>query len=145
MKYSKTFFLILIGIYYLIQLRGFLTNDYSLKYNIFRSSDIIKLTQEHPSMPGWKYQFISTIINSCVETKQIDTIFISNENYEKKEINLLFNYYSKKYKFLFSDSTLNIKYLDSSICYSYWLKHRYIAKWHIGNNTIYFKHGTQEL
>lgn len=139
MKHLRIPFLTLLLIYCALQFRSFLLEDYSSEYQIYKKTDIQKLTQEHPSMPAWRFQFISTIINS-VDSERIDTIFIAHENYNDEAIETLSKYYSQKHTFLFTDTTQNIFFKDSSFCVSNWLKNRYVAKWNVEQNKIYVKY-----
>jgi hypothetical protein len=116
-----------------------LLEDYSDEYKICKKTDIQKLTQEHPSMPGWRFQFISTVITS-VGTQKIDTIYIDRQNYNYDAVEKLSKYYSTKYKFFFIGTPQNIVFRDSTYCESYWLKKRYCAKWNIQKNKIFIKY-----
>jgi hypothetical protein len=139
MKYLHIILLTLLSIYCVLQFRSFLLEDYSDEYKICKKTDIQKLTQEHPSMPGWRFQFISTVITS-VGTQKIDTIYIDRQNYNYDAVEKLSKYYSTKYKFFFIGTPQNIVFRDSTYCESYWLKKRYCAKWNIQKNKIFIKY-----
>jgi len=135
---------LIILLYGLLQFRGFLLDDYSKKYTITQKKELIKLTQEHPSMPGWRVQFISTIINSH-PTKVIDTIYLYSENYRQNEIEIMNNYYSDLYNFVIIDSIDKESFDDSVFCTSHFLKRTYTAKWKIQGNNLIVKYGSAIL
>ena len=140
--FASTFLLILL--YGFIQLRGFFLNDYSNTYHILQKSDIIKLTQEHPSMPGWQFQFISTIVNSYPAQK-FDSIYISKNNYTQRDMIKLNKYYGEQYEFKYSDSSEKVSFDDSVFCKSYFLQRRYIAKWKIRGRNLIVQYGSCRL